>query len=93
MRFPTFILSTLCAVTCVLAENVSVATNTSELLEALQKAPTRLARLNVLKDNKDVNISYRSPVIVQASRVSVVVVRLHFWHWDHQERRRQHHRR
>jgi len=93
MKFPTFILSTLCAVTCVLAENVNVTTKTAELLEGLQKAPTQLARLNVLKDNKDVNIFYRSPVIIEASRVSVVGVRLHFWRWDHQERRRQYHRR
>ena len=93
MKFSTFILSTLSAVTCVLAQNTNATTKTAELLEGLQKAPTRLARLNVLKDNKDVNIPYRSPVIIEVSCVGVVDVRLHFWSWDYQERRRQHHRR
>ena len=60
MKFSTFILSILGAAACVLAENTNATTKTAELLEGLQKAPTRLARLNVLKDNEDVSVSYRS---------------------------------
>lgn len=57
MKLTTLILSTLGAAICVLAEDTNT-TKTAELLEGLQKAPTRLARLNVLKDNKDVGTSY-----------------------------------
>lgn len=57
MKFSTFTLSILTAAACALAENTN-ATKTAQLLEGLQKAPTRLARLNVLKDNTDVSISH-----------------------------------
>jgi len=58
MKFSTFILSILSAATYVLAENINATTKTANLLQGLQMAPTRLARLSVLKDNKDVSISY-----------------------------------
>lgn len=58
MKFSTFILSILSAATYVLAENTNATTKTANLLKGLQMAPTRLARLSVLKDNKDVSISY-----------------------------------
>ena len=60
MKFSTFIISILGAASCVLAEKENATTKAAELLEGLHKAPTRLARLNVLKDNKDVSTSYRS---------------------------------
>lgn len=61
MKFSTFALSILGAAACVSAQNGTDSANrTAELLEGLQKAPTRLARLNVLKDNTDVSILYRS---------------------------------
>jgi len=58
MKFTVFIPSILGAAAYVSAQstnatNAANATKTAELLEGLQKAPTRLARLNVLKDNKD----------------------------------------
>ena len=60
MKFSTFVL--LATATCALAENtVNATTKAAELLQGLQLAPTRLARLNVLKDNKDVSISCCSP--------------------------------
>jgi len=52
MKTSTFIASIIGAAVCVSAQNNN-ATKTAELLEGLQKAPTRLARLNVLKDNED----------------------------------------
>lgn len=57
MKLATLILSILGTAVCVSTENAN-ATKTAELLEGLQKAPTRLARLNVLKDNKDVSASH-----------------------------------
>ena len=60
MMFSTFILSILGAAACVSAPSPNATTKTAELLEGLQKAPTRLARLNVLKDNTDVSTSCRS---------------------------------
>jgi len=56
MKFSTFILSILGAAACVSAQSNNTNTNatrTAELLEGLQKAPTRLARLNVLQNNTD----------------------------------------
>jgi len=53
MKFSAFILSTLGLAACVSAQNNDTnynATRTADLLESLQKAPTRLARLNVLND-------------------------------------------
>ena len=58
MKFSTFTLSILGAAACVSAQSPNATTKTAELLEGLQKAPTRLARLNVLKDNTDVSSSY-----------------------------------
>ncbi|KAF9790710.1 RmlC-like cupin [Thelephora terrestris] len=54
MKFSTFIL-TISAAACISAQNTTNtnATRTAELLEGLQKAPTRLARLNVLGENTD----------------------------------------
>ena len=57
MKFSISIVSILGAAAYVSAQNNNV-TKTAELLEGLQKAPTRLARLNVLKDNKDVSTPY-----------------------------------
>ena len=59
MKFSAFILSILGAAACVSAQSPNATTKTAELLEGLQKAPTRLARLNVLKDNTDVSTSHR----------------------------------
>lgn len=63
MKFSTFIFPILGAAACVSAQNTNStstnATKTAELLQGLQMAPTRLARLNVLKDNEDVSTSYR----------------------------------
>ena len=53
MKFSASVLSIFGAALCVSAQNPN-ATKTAELLEGLQKAPTKLARLNVLKDNTDV---------------------------------------
>jgi len=54
MKLSTFILSILGAAACVSAKNTTNTTSrTAELLEGLQKAPTRLARLNVLQNNTD----------------------------------------
>jgi len=70
MKLSTPLLSILGAAACVSAQSTN-ATKTAELLEGLQKAPTRLARLNVLKDNTDVSTSYhvlwspRSHALVQ----------------------------
>ena len=58
MKLSTFILSILGTVACVSAQNTNTTTKTAELLEGLQKAPTRLARLNVLQDNTDVSTPY-----------------------------------
>jgi len=52
MKFSTFIPFVLGTAAYVSAQNTN-ATKTAELLEGLQKAPTRLARLNVLKNNED----------------------------------------
>ena len=60
MKFSTFILSILSAAVYVSAQTPNATTKTAELLEGLQKAPTRLARLNVLADNTDVSTPYRS---------------------------------
>lgn len=60
MKFSAFILSTIGLAACVSAQNNGTnynATRTADLLESLQKAPTRLARLNVLNDT-DVSTSY-----------------------------------
>jgi len=57
MKLATLILSILGTAVCVSTENAN-ATKTAELLEGLQKAPTRLARLNVLKDNTDWMFDY-----------------------------------
>jgi len=61
MKFSTSIVSILGVAACVSAQNTN-ATKTAELLEGLQKAPTRLARLNVLKDNKDWLFDFTSGV-------------------------------
>lgn len=66
MKFSTFILSILGAAACVSAQdnnatNPDPAAKAAALLEGLQKAPTRLARLNVLQGNTDVSTSYRLP--------------------------------
>lgn len=63
MKFPTLLLSIIGATVCVKAQNTTNinATRTAELLEGLQKAPTRLARLNVLQNNTDVSATYRPP--------------------------------
>jgi len=53
MKLPTFVIPIFGAAACVLAEDTNATTKATELLMGLQKAPTRLARLNVLKDNKD----------------------------------------
>lgn len=54
MVFSAFILSILGAAACVSAQNnTNTTTRTADLLEGLQKAPTRLARLNVLSENTD----------------------------------------
>jgi len=57
MKFSTFTLPILGAAACVSAQNTNTTstntTKTAELLQGLQMAPTRLARLNVLKDNED----------------------------------------
>jgi oxalate decarboxylase/phosphoglucose isomerase-like protein (cupin superfamily) len=57
MKFSTSILSILGVAACVSAHNCTNASNattrTAELLEGLQKAPTRSARLHVLKESTD----------------------------------------
>lgn len=60
MKLFTFIVSALGFAACVSAQTAN-ASRTAELLEGLQKAPTRLARLNVLSDNKDVSTSHSPP--------------------------------
>ena len=64
MKFSTSILSILGAAVCVSAQNGTNtdANRTMELLEGLQKAPTRLARLNVLQNNTDVSTFYNLPL-------------------------------
>lgn len=61
MKFSTFVFSILSAAACALADNTDQATKATELLEGLQKAPTRAARLSVLKDSEDVSVSCHSP--------------------------------
>lgn len=56
MKFFALIFSTLTAAACISAQNTTntnATTKAAELLDGLQKAPTRLARLNVLKNNTD----------------------------------------
>lgn len=94
MKFSTLTLSILCAAACVTAQNSTNTnvTRTAELLEGLQKAPTRLARLNVLQNNTDVSTSYR--LLWQFKpHVDAVVIRLQFWPRNHKERRWKYHRR
>ena len=57
MKLSTFVIPIFGAAACALAEDTNATTKAAELLKGLQKAPTRLARLNVLKDNEDVSAS------------------------------------
>ena len=59
MKFSASILTIFGVAAYVSAQSPNATTKTAELLEGLQKAPTRLARLNVLKDNTDVSTPYR----------------------------------
>jgi hypothetical protein len=73
MKFTTHILSILAAAAYVSAQNATE--RTAELLEGLQKAPTRLARLNVLANNTDVSTSCRPSYQLNLKpRVDAVVI-------------------
>jgi hypothetical protein len=90
MKFSAFTLSILGAAACVSAQNnpnTNATTRTAELLEGLQRAPTRLARLNVLKENTDVGTFHRL-LWPPEPDLFAVVIRLHLWHGDHEERGR-----